>query len=32
VVLIPEGVSSPDKSEDGVRIDIVGVGGVHIEG
>jgi hypothetical protein len=26
VVLIPEGVSSPDKSEDGVRIDIVGVG------
>ena len=26
VVFIPEGVSSPDKSEDGVRIDIVGVG------
>jgi hypothetical protein len=26
VVLIPEGVSSSDKSEDGVRIDIVGVG------
>ncbi len=25
VVLIPEGVSSPDKSEDGVRIDIVGI-------
>jgi hypothetical protein len=25
VVLIPEGVSSPDKSEDGVRVDIVGV-------
>jgi hypothetical protein len=25
VVFIPEGVSSPDKSEDGVRIDIVGV-------
>ena len=25
VVLIPEGVSSPDKSEDGVGIDIVGV-------
>lgn len=25
VVLIPEGVSSPDKSEDGVRIDVVGV-------
>lgn len=26
VVLIPEGVSSSDKSEDGVRVDIVGVG------
>jgi hypothetical protein len=26
VVFIPEGVSSPDKSKDGVRIDIVGVG------
>jgi len=26
VVLIPEGVSAPDKAEDGVRIDIVGVG------
>jgi hypothetical protein len=25
VVFIPEGVSSPDKSEDGMRIDIVGV-------
>ena len=25
VVLIPEGVSSPDKLEDGVRVDIVGV-------
>jgi hypothetical protein len=25
VVFIPEGVSPPDKSEDGVRIDIVGV-------
>ena len=25
VVLIPEGVSSPDKSEDGVRVDVVGV-------
>jgi hypothetical protein len=24
VVLIPEGVSSPDESEDGVRIDIIG--------
>jgi len=24
VVLIPEGVSSPDKSKDGVRIDIIG--------
>ena len=26
VVLIPEGVSSPDKSKDGVRIDIIGEG------
>jgi hypothetical protein len=26
VVLIPEGVSSSDKSEDGVRIDIIAVG------
>jgi hypothetical protein len=25
VVFIPEGVSSPDKSKDGVRIDIIGV-------
>jgi hypothetical protein len=25
VVFIPEGVSSPDKSKDGVRIDIVGI-------
>jgi len=25
VVLIPEGVSSSDKSEDGVRVDVVGV-------
>ena len=25
VMFIPEGVSSPDKSEDGVRIDIIGV-------
>jgi len=25
VMLIPQGVSSPDKSEDGVRIDVVGV-------
>ena len=25
VVFIPEGVSSPDKSKDGVRIDIIGI-------
>jgi hypothetical protein len=25
VVFIPEGISSPDKSEDGVRIDIIGI-------
>ena len=26
VVLVPEGISSPDKSKDGVRIDIIGEG------
>jgi hypothetical protein len=32
VVLIPEGVSYPDKSEDGVRIDIVGIRKSILEG
>jgi len=31
VMFIPEGVSSPDKSEDRVRIDVVGIGESEVE-